>query len=65
MSNLLGLRQMADRLGVEPFWLQIAADDGLVPHVKLGPSYLFNPDAVEAALAKRAAEERGKERQNG
>lgn len=47
---------MARYLGVPVGWLKSEADAGRIPHLKAGRSYLFNPEAVEAVLAKRAAE---------
>jgi len=53
--QVLPANQMARYLGVPVSWLKSEADAGRVPHLKAGKSYLFNPEAVEAVLAKRAA----------
>lgn len=56
MDDLLVLSRMARRLGVTQHWLREQADTGKVPHLKAGTRYLFNPHAVQTALAEVAAE---------
>lgn len=46
---------MARRLHVTTLWLRDEADAGRVPCIRAGTRYLFSPDAVERALAERAA----------
>jgi excisionase family DNA binding protein len=58
MNELLSLSRCARRLGVTQQWLRDEADEGRIPCLKAGNRYLFNPDAVEAALAKRATRSR-------
>ncbi len=53
-SLLLPLNQMARRLRVTNSWLRSEADAGRVPCLKADKRYLFAPNAVERALAKRA-----------
>jgi hypothetical protein len=55
-ANLLPIGPTARRLHVTVAWLRAEADAGRVPHLRAGDRYLFVPAAVEAALAKRAAE---------
>lgn len=50
----LPLRQTATRLGVPAAWLRSEAQAGRVPHLRVGRRLLFNPEAVEAVLLKRA-----------
>jgi len=58
MNDLLPLSRMARLAGVTQAWLRQQAKDGKVPHLKAGNRFLFNPTAVETALAKAAASER-------
>jgi hypothetical protein len=58
MDDLLSLSRMARRLGVTQQWLRDEAEAGRVPCLPAGNRYLFNPSAVEEALAARAAETR-------
>jgi len=55
MNDLLSLSRMARRLGVTQQWLRDQADAGNVPCLKAGRRHLFNPDAVQEALATKAA----------
>lgn len=58
-ERILSLGRMARRLGVTQGWLRAEAEAGGVPCLRAGPrDYLFAPEAVEAALAQRATEER-------
>ncbi len=58
MSDLLSLSGMARRLGVAREWMKEQADSGKVPCLKAGKRYLFNPIAVQEALAAKAAQMR-------
>ena len=58
MSDLLSLSRMARRLGVTRQWLRDEADAGRIPSLKAGSRYLFNPVAVQEALAAIAARTR-------
>lgn len=58
MSDLLSLGRMARRLGVTQHWLRDQADTGKIPCLKAGNRYLFNPAAVQEALAAKAARTR-------
>ena len=58
MNDLLSLSRMARRLGVTQQWLRDMADTGQVPCLKAGNRYLFNPIAVQEALAAKAARQR-------
>ena len=55
MSDLLSLSRMARRLGVTQQWLRDQAGAGKIPCLKAGNRYLFNPVAVQEALATKAA----------
>ena len=50
---------MARQLRVSAKWLQGEADAGRVPHLKAGDRVLFNTEAVEQALLKRAGKSEG------
>jgi hypothetical protein len=54
---MLPLRQMSRYLSVTQKWLKGEAKAGRVPHVLADGRYLFPPDAVEMALADKAAQE--------
>jgi len=58
MGDLLTLPRMSRRLGVTQQWLRDEADEGRVPCLKAGSRYLFNPEAVQDALAAKAARTR-------
>ena len=45
---------MAARLRVTAKWLRAEAEAGRLPHVKADKVFLFDPEAVEAALLERA-----------
>jgi excisionase family DNA binding protein len=60
MDELLILARMARRLGVTNEWLRAEADAGRVPCLRAGKRYLFNPEAVQQVLARRAAEGEGR-----
>ena len=57
-TNLLSVRGLADRLKLPASWLKSEAEAGRIPSLRAGRRLLFNPEAVERALLKRAAEER-------
>lgn len=53
--RLLPLGAMSARLGIAPKNLRLAAIAGTVPSIAVGKDgLLFEPEAVEAALLKRA-----------
>jgi hypothetical protein len=54
--TLMPLASMARRLRVPTRWLRSEALAGHIPHLNAGGRLLFAPDAVEKALALRAAE---------
>lgn len=57
--SLVNLRELARRLrrfGLTHSWLQQEADAGRLPCMRAGRRLLFNVQAVEAALLRRAAE---------
>ena len=51
---------MARWLRVPVKWLAGEADAGRVPCIRAGKTFLFDPDAVEAVLLKRARAGMGK-----
>ncbi len=57
MAELLSLARMARRLGVIQDWLRAEAEAGNVPCLRAGKRYLFNPVAVQEALAAEAAKQ--------
>jgi len=52
--ELLTASQMARRLRVQVRWLRDEAEAGRVPSLDVGNTFLFNEQAVTAALAERA-----------
>jgi len=60
-SRLLPTGPMARRLRVPAKWLKTEAETGRLPHVRAGHVFLFDPDAVDSALLKRAQEGGGHE----
>ena len=52
--RLLSLGVAAARLGVPATWLRSEAQAGRLPHLKAGARFLFDLDAVEAELLRRA-----------
>jgi excisionase family DNA binding protein len=58
MNDLLSLSRLARRLGITQQWLRAQADAGKIPCLKAGNRYLFNPVAVQEALAAKAARTR-------
>jgi hypothetical protein len=58
LPALLPVGPMARFLRVPVTWLRAEAEAGRVPCLRAGKVLLFNPSAVEQALAVRAAENR-------
>ena len=58
-DRLLNLQRMARRLAVTAQWLRGEVRGGRVPCLPAGSQTLFSPEAVEIALAERAAEGNG------
>ena len=56
--KLLPVGPMARFLRVSVKWLHNEAEAGRVPCLKADKVFLFDPEAVEAALAKRAQQPR-------
>ena len=46
--------QLARRLRVRAAWLRTEAEANRLPHVRVGDGFMFDVDAVEAALLARA-----------
>lgn len=57
MDEVLTLPRMARRLGVTARWLRAEAEAGRVPCLRAGTRFLFNPVAVQEALARRAGQD--------
>ena len=55
MPELVSIHRLARSLKLPRQWLQGEADAGRIPCLKVGRRYLFNPRAVEEALAEMAA----------
>ncbi len=55
IEEVVSLPRMARRLQVTQVWLREKAESGLIPHLPAGRRLLFNPDAVQKALAQEAA----------
>jgi excisionase family DNA binding protein len=55
-STYTSASDAARRLGVPEAWLKREAQAGRVPHIRAGRRILLDPQAVEAALAERAAQ---------
>lgn len=58
MNELTSLSRMARRLGVTRQWLRDQAEAGKIPCLDAGNRYLFNPEAVQEALAEKGARTR-------
>lgn len=54
--KLLAAGAMARRLRVPVGWLRDEAAAGRIPHLKADRQLLFNPEAVEDVLLKRAGQ---------
>ena len=52
--ELITINELARRLRVPAAWLRREADAGRLPHLAAGSQRLFNLEAVERVLAKRA-----------
>lgn len=65
MPEVISLGRMARRAGVTHRWLREQADAGKLPCIKAGTRYLFNPEAVQEALATQAARTRQGRRHDG
>jgi hypothetical protein len=59
VDKLLSLPRLAARLRLPREWIEKEAVAGRLPCLRIGKRLFFNPDAVERALAKLAAEDRG------
>lgn len=57
--DLLPLRRMAARLGVPSRWLREQAQAGLVPGLKAGDRWLFDPVIAADAVRSMASGEKG------
>jgi hypothetical protein len=55
VETLTTLTGLSARLQLPRPWLRAEALAGRIPCLKIGRKLLFNPDAVEKALAERAA----------
>ena len=55
MDTVLSLARLAARLRLPREWLRDEALAGRLPCLRVGCKLLFNPAAVEQALAERAA----------
>lgn len=55
-DRILNLPRMARRLGVTQTWLRREAEAGRIPVLRAGTRFIFEPEAVETAIAQRAAE---------
>jgi hypothetical protein len=58
MRLLLPLNRLAEHLRLPADWLRGEAEGGRIPCLKVGRRMLFNPEAVEEALAEQAARNR-------
>lgn len=56
-NHIVPLEELAQRLKLSKAWLRTEAKAGRIPSLLAGKRRLFNPAAVEAALADRAARE--------
>ena len=59
MEALTNLAGLSARLRLPPDWLRAEALAGRIPCLRVRRKLLFNPDAVEKALAERAADRQG------
>jgi hypothetical protein len=53
-TKVLSLQRMARRVGVPAKWLKEQAEAGSVPSLRAGAKFVFEPGAVEEALARLA-----------
>ena len=56
--ELLSLPALAQALNLPEHWIKAEADEGRIPHLRIGKRYRFNHAAVVRVLAKRAAHQR-------
>ncbi len=54
--QVVTLDKLAKRLRLSKRWLRTEAIAGRIPSLRIGSRRIFNPDAVEAAIAERAAD---------
>lgn len=59
-KKVLPLKAAARAIGLKPDDLKADADAGLVPFTKVGGEYVFELHALEAAIATRAQQGKGK-----
>lgn len=55
MEQVVTVRKLSRLTRLPMTWLREEADAGRLPCLRVGRRLLFNPAAVEAALAERAA----------
>ena len=55
MRHLLTLNCLAAHMKLPREWLRTEAAAGRIPCLRIGRKLVFSPEAVEKALAKRAA----------
>lgn len=55
MNEVLSLSRMARRIGVTQQWLREEAEAGRLPCLRAGRRFLFNVEAVQQAIASKAA----------
>ncbi len=55
-TKLIDAVELADRLGLSAKWLRREASAGRIPHLRAGDRTLYNVDAVERELVRRASE---------
>jgi hypothetical protein len=58
LQLLLPLNRLAARIRLPASWLRVEALAGRIPCLRVGRKLLFNPEAVERALAEQAANSR-------
>jgi excisionase family DNA binding protein len=56
MASVLTDHQLARRLRIPLKWIREQVRAGNLPHLKIGRRVLFNPGAVEAAIARMASQ---------
>lgn len=57
LHTLHSLAQRFKRYGLTAAWLRAEAEAGRIPHLKAGRRLLFDAQAVETALIRRAAQQ--------
>lgn len=58
MAALIRIDELARELRLQRRWLSAETKAGRIPCLKAGGDILYNPEAVQNALAERAATER-------